>query len=43
MNGQTVSAAAEAGRELQKVAAGRIARILVWRGDGEVFLTIRRE
>jgi serine protease Do len=43
VNGQSVSSAAEAGRELQKVAAGRIARILVWRGDGEVFLTIRKE
>jgi serine protease Do len=43
VNGQSVSSAAEAGRELQRVAAGRIARILVWRGDGEVFLTIRKE
>jgi serine protease Do len=43
VNGQNVQSAAEAGRELQKVAAGRIARILVWRGDGEVFLTIRKE
>jgi serine protease Do len=43
VNGQSVSSAADAGRELQKVASGRIARILVWRGDGEVFLTIRKE
>jgi serine protease Do len=43
VNGQTVASAADAGRELQKVASGRIARILVWRGDGEVFLTIRKE
>jgi len=43
VNGQNVSSAAEAGRELQKVASGRIARILVWRGDAEVFLTIRKE
>ena len=43
VNGQAVTSASEAGRELQRIAAGRIARILVWRGDGEVFLTIRKE
>ena len=43
VNGQAVSSAADAGRELQKIAAGRIARVLVWRGDGEVFLTVRKE
>jgi len=43
VNGQTVSSAADAGRELQKISSGRIARILVWRGDGEVFLTVRKE
>jgi serine protease Do len=43
VNGQTVSAAAEAGRELQKIESGRIARILVWRGDGEVFVTVQKE
>ena len=43
VNGQNVSTAAEAGRELQKIGNGRIARILVWRGDGEVFVTIRKE
>jgi serine protease Do len=43
VNGQTVGSAADAGRELQKIASGRIARILVWRGDGEVFLTVQKE
>jgi serine protease Do len=43
VNGQAVSSASDAGRELQKIASGRIARILVWRGDGEVFLTIQKE
>ncbi len=43
VNGQAVTTAVEAGRELQRIAAGRIARILVWRGDGEVFVTIRKE
>jgi S1-C subfamily serine protease len=43
VNGQAVSSAADAGRELQKIAAGRVARLLVWRGDGEVFVTVRKE
>jgi serine protease Do len=43
VNGQTVASKAEAGRELQRIQAGRYARILLWRGDGEVFVTIRKE
>ena len=47
VNGKAVSSAAEAGRELQKVASGRIARILVWRSNGdrgdEVFVTVKKE
>jgi serine protease Do len=43
VNGQEVSSAADAGRELQRIAAGRIARVLVWREDGEVFVTVRKE
>jgi serine protease Do len=43
VNGQTVSSAEEAGRELQQIQAGRFARILVWRGDSEVFVTVRKE
>ena len=43
VNGAPVANAAAAGRELQKVRAGRIARILVWRGDGEVFVTVKKE
>jgi len=43
VNGAPVANAAAAGRELQKVQAGRIARILVWRGDGEVFVTVKKE
>ena len=47
VNGVSVSTAMEAGRELQKIASGRIARILVWRfqsdrGD-EVFVTVKKE
>jgi len=47
VNGQRVATAAEAGRELQKVQSGRIARVLVWRmagsEGGEVFVTVRKE
>jgi S1-C subfamily serine protease len=43
VNGQQISSAADAGRELQRVPTGRIARILVWRNDGEVFVTVRKE
>jgi serine protease Do len=48
VNGQKISNASEAGRELQKVPQGRIARILVWRtdrtgGNSEVFVTVRKE
>ena len=43
VNGQIVADATAAARELQQVAAGRYARILLWRGDGEVFVTVRKE
>ncbi len=43
VNGQAVATAADAARELGQVPAGRYARILLWRGDGEVFVTVRKE
>ena len=43
VNGRAISNASEAGRELQRIEAGRIARILVWRDEGEVFVTVRKE
>jgi serine protease Do len=43
VNRQPVSNAAEAGRALQQIASGRIAQILVWRGDGEVFVTVKKD
>jgi len=47
VNGKAVASAAEAGRELQKVASGRNARILVWRSNGdrgdEVFVIVKKE
>ena len=47
VNGKSVTSATEAGRELQKVMPGRMARILVWRfnndrGD-EIFVTVKKE
>jgi len=43
VNGRNVSTAADARAELQKVPSGRIARILLWRGDGEVFVTVKKD
>jgi serine protease Do len=43
VNRQRVSNVADATRELQRVAAGRIAQLLVWRDGGEVFVTVRKE
>jgi len=47
VNGKSVTNAMEAGRELQKIMSGRIARILVWRTTGdrgdEIFVTVKKE
>ena len=43
VNRRPVSNAAEAARELQKVPSGRIAQILVWRGEGETFVTVKKD
>jgi serine protease Do len=43
INGQRVSSAAEAGKELQSVPAGRYAQILLWREGEELFVTIRKQ
>jgi serine protease Do len=43
VNGRNVSSAGDARAELQKVPDGRIARILLWRGDGEVFVTVKKD
>ena len=43
VNRKPVSSASEAARELQKVQSGRIAQILIWRGDGEVFVTVKKD
>ena len=43
INRVKVSSAAEAGRELQKIAQGRLAQLLLWREpSGEVFVTVKK-
>jgi serine protease Do len=42
VNRQTVSSATDAARELQKVASGRFAQILLWRDGGETFVTVKK-
>jgi serine protease Do len=43
VNRQRVASAAEAARELNKIQSGRIAQLLVWRGDGEIFVTVKKD
>jgi serine protease Do len=43
VNRRPVADATEAKRELGKVAAGHLAQILLWRGDGEVFVTVKKD
>ena len=43
VNGKSVSNAADAGRELAKVASGRIARLLIWRDQNELFVPVKKE
>jgi serine protease Do len=43
VNRQRVANASEAARELQRIASGRIAQILVWRDGSQVFVTVRRQ
>ncbi len=43
INGSKVTSATEAGRELQKIASGRLARLLMWRDGAELFVTVRKE
>jgi serine protease Do len=43
VNSKPVTSAAEAARELQKIEAGHIAQMRVWRGDGEVFVPVKKE
>src|SRR3954465_9037689 len=43
VNGKEVANAVEAARELQKITAGRLAQLRVWRGDKEIFVPVKKE
>lgn len=43
VNRKPVANAADAGRELQQIPSGHIAQILVWRGESEVFVTVKKD
>ena len=43
INRKPVSNAADASRELHAVPSGRLAQILLWRGDAEVFVTVKKD
>jgi serine protease Do len=43
VNRRSVANASEAARALQQIQSGRIAQILVWRGAGEVFVTVKKD
>ena len=43
VNGREVANAVEAARELQKIQAGRLAQLRVWRGDKEIFVPVKKD
>jgi serine protease Do len=43
VNHKPVSSAAEAGRELGNIESGHLAQLLLWRGNGEVFVTVKKD
>jgi serine protease Do len=43
VNRTPIANAADAGRELNKIASGRLAQLLVWRNGGEVFVTVKKD
>ena len=43
VNHKQVSSANEAARELQKVQSGHLAQLIVWRGNGETFVTVKKD
>ena len=43
VNRKAVSNAADAARELGSVQSGRLAQVLLWRGDSEVFVTVKKD
>jgi serine protease Do len=43
VNNVTVASAAAAGRELQKVASGRLAQLLIWRDGAQLFVPVKKD
>ena len=43
VNRKSVNNAADAARELGAVPSGRLAQILLWRADSEVFVTVKKD
>jgi serine protease Do len=43
VNRKPVSNAADAAKELQAIPSGRLAQILLWRADAEVFVTVKKD
>src|SRR5262249_18394035 len=43
VNRKTVASAIEAQRELQKVQSGHLAQMIVWRGNNETFVSVKKE
>src|SRR5215475_811368 len=43
VNRKAIASAADAARELQAIPSGRIAQILLWRQDAEIFLTVKKD
>ena len=43
VNGRSIASAVDAQRELQKIQAGHLAQLRVWRGDSEIFVPVRKE
>ena len=43
VNGKPVTNAVEAARELQKIQAGRLAQLRVWRADKEIFVPVKKD
>jgi serine protease Do len=43
VNRKQVSSATEAARELQKVQSGHLAQLIVWRGNAETFVSVKKD
>jgi serine protease Do len=43
VNRVRVSSATEAARELQKIASGRLAQLLLWRDGKQLFVTVKKD